>query len=58
MAQTKSTKRRTPVRHTTIEPSHDAIAQRAFELYLARGAEHGRADEDWARAEQELRATG
>ena len=34
MAQTKSTKRRTPVRRTTTEPTHDDIARRAFELYL------------------------
>jgi hypothetical protein len=35
-------------------PSHDEIAKRAYELYLARGGEHGHADEDWVRAESEL----
>lgn len=35
-------------------PSHEEIARRAFELYLARGGEHGHHEEDWARAEQEL----
>jgi hypothetical protein len=35
--------------------SHDAIATRAFELYLARGGEHGSHLEDWLRAETELR---
>jgi hypothetical protein len=33
-----------------------AIAIRAYQLFLERGGEHGHADEDWQRAEQELRA--
>ncbi|MBI4537077.1 MAG: DUF2934 domain-containing protein [candidate division NC10 bacterium] len=33
---------------------HDAIATRAYELFLARGAEHGCDWEDWFRAESEL----
>lgn len=37
-------------------PSHDEIAQRAFELFLARGRQHGRAQEDWLTAERELSA--
>ena len=37
-------------------PSHEEIAKRAYELYLARGAEHGHAEQDWARAETELGA--
>lgn len=37
-------------------PSHDEIAQRAFELFLARGRQHGRAQEDWLNAERELSA--
>ena len=37
-------------------PSHDEIARRAFEIFLARGREHGRAQEDWLSAERELRA--
>ncbi len=35
-------------------PTHEAIAKRSYELFLARGGEHGHADEDWARAEAEL----
>lgn len=31
------------------------IAQRAYKLYQERGEEHGYAEEDWFRAEQELR---
>lgn len=36
-------------------PSHDEIAQRAYELYLERGGGEARAEEDWLRAEEELR---
>ena len=49
----------TSVGATSVEtrtPSHEEIAQRAFELYLARGRTHGRAQEDWLSAERELRA--
>ena len=35
-------------------PSRDAIAKRAFELFVARGGANGNAFEDWLRAEQEL----
>jgi hypothetical protein len=37
------------------EPSHAAIAERAYALYLARGAQDGGAFHDWVRAECELR---
>lgn len=33
---------------------HD-IARRAYDLYLARGGEHGHHVEDWLQAERELR---
>jgi len=32
----------------------ERIASRAYELYMARGGQHGRALEDWLEAEQEL----
>jgi Protein of unknown function (DUF2934) len=32
----------------------DAIARRAFEVYLARGGGHGRDIEDWLEAERQL----
>ena len=32
----------------------DRVASRAYELYIARGRQHGRALEDWLEAEQEL----
>jgi len=37
--------------------SHDAIAHRAYELYLARGRADGNAIDDWLQAEHELRDT-
>lgn len=36
-------------------PTHDEIARRAYELYLARGSRPGHQDEDWLQAERELR---
>jgi hypothetical protein len=46
--------------NVTYEPAsrvipEDAIRQRAYEIYLRRGMEDGRADEDWFEAETELR---
>jgi hypothetical protein len=34
----------------------DEVRRRAYELYEERGGEHGFHDEDWYRAEQEVRA--
>jgi DUF2934 family protein len=48
--------------HVTTEqpsnnaPPHHEIAQRAYELFLARGATDGHDVEDWLRAEAELRS--
>jgi hypothetical protein len=38
-------------------PTHDEIAQRAFDLYVARGQADGTAVNDWLRAESELAAS-
>jgi hypothetical protein len=38
------------------EPSHDQIAQRAFELYQGRSVHDGDQESDWLRAEQQLRS--
>jgi hypothetical protein len=35
-------------------PTNDQIAVRAYEIYLARGGEHGRDQDDWYQAEREL----
>ncbi len=37
---------------STLDPK--AIAERAYQLFLARGGEHGHDFEDWLRAEREL----
>ena len=37
------------------EPTHEEIAARAYELYLARGSVDGYSEEDWMLAEAELR---
>ena len=39
------------------EPTHDEIARRAYELYLHRGCAHGAHEQDWQRAEAELRGS-
>jgi hypothetical protein len=39
----------------TAEPSHEQIAERAYGLWLSRGAHDGDALDDWYRAERELR---
>lgn len=38
-----------------VEPSREAIATRAYELYLERGGVDGRDVEDWLQAERDLR---
>jgi len=38
--------------------SPDDITVRAYQLYLERGRVDGFADDDWLRAEQELKARG
>ena len=45
----------TPPNEPRRGPSHDEIARRAYELFLARGGAPGHADEDWMQAERELR---
>ena len=43
------------VERLPIEPTHEDIARRAYQLYERRGREHGRDWEDWFQAERELR---
>jgi hypothetical protein len=40
------------------ELTHEQIAQRAYEIFVARGATHGQDVEDWCRAERELCTPG
>lgn len=37
------------------EPSEEQIRQRAYEIFLARGGDHGNEQADWEQAERELR---
>lgn len=37
-----------------LRPTHEQIAQRAYELYEARGRQPGADRQDWLRAEREL----
>jgi Protein of unknown function (DUF2934). len=37
------------------EPAREEIERRAYELYLARGEVNGHDQDDWLRAERELR---
>ena len=39
----------------SADPTHEEIAARAYELYLARGSLDGYSEEDWLMAEAELR---
>ena len=39
-----------------MKPSHGEVARRAYELFLARGAQHGSDHQDWLEAERELSA--
>jgi hypothetical protein len=38
-----------------IEPTHEDIARRAYQLYEERGGEHGWDMDDWFQAERDMR---
>jgi hypothetical protein len=44
----------TDVSHPAPEITPDAIARRAYEIYMDRGAAHGHDIDDWLQAEREL----
>jgi hypothetical protein len=54
----KRTARARPAAAFGSAPPHDAIARRAYELFLQRGARHGQDFEDWLAAERELHING
>jgi hypothetical protein len=55
MSETKARPKRTSARATTApEPTREAIAARAYEI--AHGEDGGSEEENWLRAERELRA--
>ena len=41
--------------HVAIEPTHEEIARRAYQLFEERGGGHGHDQQDWFQAERELR---
>ena len=51
-----STTPATPNNPTLLSLTHAEIANRAYELFLASGATHGRDLEHWLQAESELRS--
>ena len=56
--QKQTSPKSTPPRGTVLSeqvPLHDRIRERAYELYESRGREHGKDEQDWLRAEQEIR---
>lgn len=42
-----------PARNAVM--THEQIARRAYEIFLARGGQHGHHEQDWQQAERELR---
>jgi hypothetical protein len=42
-----------PARNSVL--THEQIARRAYEIFLARGGQHGYHEQDWQQAERELR---
>jgi hypothetical protein len=40
-----------------VRATQEDIAKRAYEIFIARGGEHGHHEEDWLRAERELTAS-
>lgn len=53
ISKKNSTKSTPSKKDTRITEQH--IRQKAFEIYLERGAEPGHEEEDWHRAEKELK---
>jgi hypothetical protein len=44
----------TAMDQSAARPSYDAVARRAYELYLQRGCSHGQDWDDWLSAERQL----
>ena len=45
---------KSPPENAALPPTYDQVAQRAFEIYEARGGTHGLHEDDWQAAEAEL----
>lgn len=55
MPQMPETPARNAAASNRTQPTHEQIAKRAYEIFLARGAGHGQHEQDWAQAERELK---
>ncbi len=55
LASPKSTPAKVAPMFDTV-PLHDQIRERAHQLYESRGREKGKDEQDWLRAEQEIRS--
>jgi hypothetical protein len=53
-ASSRSTKKRIGA---PAQVAHGEVARRAYDLFLARGCEHGHDLDDWLQAERELQGT-
>jgi DUF2934 family protein len=42
----------------TAKPNHDAIAHRAYEIYVKDGCQKGHCEQNWLQAEKELQPVG
>jgi hypothetical protein len=56
MAKTDKTATASKPAAEPVRPSNEAIARRAYELFLQRGSDSGYEVEDWLQAEAELTA--
>jgi Protein of unknown function (DUF2934) len=45
------------MRRSASEVTREAIASRAYEIYLSRGGTHGHSMDDWLQAERELQVS-
>jgi hypothetical protein len=43
---------------TPAKPSHEAIAHRAYDIYVKTGSQQGHCRENWQKAEAELQTAG
>jgi hypothetical protein len=51
----KASNRQSPAPPDGHRPAHDQIAALAYQYWQARGCEHGAPEDDWLRAETELK---
>jgi hypothetical protein len=55
-SNTRRKKQQSPQTAKSRTPTQDQIAQRAYQIWQARGQTHGQDREDWLKAEEQLRS--